>query len=159
MGVPTKIYLFKTTKVELFVKACLHLAKLCRSDLPSIFWKTAFKLFTFSKYIISSVKDDLARCRLGYASTAICDIALILLMQTSNISFMNEMKNTLRIFILMYHSKNANSWIFFGMKMFHCFNMDFILVQLFIARFSSIYHFLSLFMLQFLIILKDCNVK
>ena len=111
------------------------------------FEKQLFKLFTFSKYIISSVKDDLARCRLGYASTAICDIALILLMQTSNISFMNEMKNTLRIFILMYHSKNANSWIFFGMKMFHCFNMDFILVQLFIARFSSIYHFLSLFML------------
>ena len=48
---------------------------------------------------------DLVRCRLGHASTVTFIIALILLMQTFNTSYMIKMKNTLRIFIVMCHSK------------------------------------------------------
>ena len=67
---------------------------------------------TYFKVSNKPAQFSLARCRLGHASFVAFEVALILLMQTSYISYKIVMENMHRIFIVMYHSKNGSSWIF-----------------------------------------------
>ena len=48
---------------------------------------------TYSKVSNKPAQFSLARCRLGHASSVTFEVALILLMQTSNISYKIVMKN------------------------------------------------------------------